>query len=163
VHAVAPVHHGANGSPPNHNHALTPNVLASPAQVTEQLTDPNSRPMVHIPLPGWVWNLERRKQWRDALQQWRQIENLVIFVELPPASVPEAVLLGANLPNLLWLADSGKADAAETRTQLETLRNARCNLVGAVLNRTQGIAAKRRFARWVECAVPILLVGLCTL
>jgi hypothetical protein len=131
---------------------LTPNVLASPSQVTE-LTGPNSRPVVHIPLPGWVWNLERRKQWRDALNQWRQIDNLVIFVELPPASVPEAVLLGANLPNLLWLTDSGTAEAGETRTQLETLRHARCNLVGAVLNREQIRSVKRWFPRWVGALV----------
>src|SRR5581483_3216690 len=52
--------------------ALTTSVLSSPAQVTEKLTGPNSQPVVHIPLPGWVWNLERRKQWREALNQWRQ-------------------------------------------------------------------------------------------
>lgn len=129
--------------------ALTPNVLASPAQVTEQLTNPNSAPVVHIPLPGWVWNLERRRQWREALNQWRKIDNLVIFVELPPASVPEAVLLGANLPNLVWLAESGAADAAATRSQLETLRHARCHLVGAVLNREISKPIKRLFPRWI--------------
>ena len=100
-----PVPNGANG-------ALTSSVFNTPALVTEKFTDPDARPTVHIPLPGWVWNLERRKQWRDALAHWRKIENLVIFVELPPASVPEAVLLGANLPNLVWMASSGKADAA---------------------------------------------------
>jgi len=99
------------GIPPEtaHNHsnpnALTSNVLSSPAKVTEKLTGPNSQPVVHIPLPGWVWNLERRKQWREALMHWRTIENLVILVELPPAGVAEAVLLGSNLPNLIWLAD----------------------------------------------------------
>jgi protein involved in polysaccharide export with SLBB domain len=139
--------------------ALTSNVLTSPAKVTEQLTGPNSQPMVHIPLPGWVWNLERRKQWRDALHHWRKIENLVIFVELPPASVAEAVLLGSNLPNLVWLADSGNADAAETRAQLETLRHARCNLVGAVLNRASNKSVKSRFPRWVESAASLLMLG----
>src|SRR6185437_14514959 len=114
---TAPNGNGTNGA----NGALTSSVLSTPAVVTEKLTDPNARPVVHIPLPGWVWNLERRKQWRDALAHWRKIENLVIFVELPPASVPESVLLGANLPNLVWLTSSGKADAAETRAQLETL------------------------------------------
>ena len=126
-----------NNSSENNQVASIDNVLSSPAQVTQQLTDPNSQPVVHIPLPGWVWNLDRRREWRDALEQWRQIDNLVIFVELPPASVPEAVLLGSNLPNVVWLANSGAADAGETRTQLQTLRDARCNLVGAVLNREQ--------------------------
>ena len=103
--------------------AATNNALSSPSQISEQLTGPNSQPVVHIPLPGWVWNRERRQQWREALDHWRKIENIVILVELPPADVPEAVLLGSNLPNLIWLAGSG-AEAASTRDQLETLRHA---------------------------------------
>ncbi|MEY2466925.1 MAG: polysaccharide biosynthesis/export protein [Verrucomicrobiota bacterium] len=141
--------------------ALNQNVLASPAQITEQLTGPNSQPVVHIPLPGWVWNLERRKEWRSALNQWRKIDNLVIFVELPPASVPEAVLLGSNLPNLVWLADSGTAEAEETKTQLQTLRDARCNLVGAVLNRESTKSLKSRFPRWLGCVALFAALGLC--
>jgi protein involved in polysaccharide export with SLBB domain/capsular polysaccharide biosynthesis protein len=144
----------------NPNGPLTSSVLTTPSEVTDKLTDPNARPVVHIPLPGWVWNLERRKQWRDALSHWRQIENLVIFVELPPASVPEAVLLGANLPNLIWLTGSGKADAAETRTQLETLRNARCNLVGAILNREPSRPFKSYFPRWLTCLTLLFALGI---
>ncbi|HEY2082944.1 MAG TPA: polysaccharide biosynthesis/export family protein [Verrucomicrobiae bacterium] len=154
-----------NGTPSetpsdNPNGPLTSSVLTTPSEVTDKLTDPNARPVVHIPLPGWVWNLERRKQWRDALSHWRQIENLVIFVELPPASVPEAVLLGANLPNLLWLTGSGKADAAETRTQLETLRNAHCNLIGAILNREPSRPFKSYFPRWLTCLTLLLALGI---
>jgi protein involved in polysaccharide export with SLBB domain/capsular polysaccharide biosynthesis protein len=152
-------HSAANG---NQNGALTSSVLSTPSTVTEKLTDPNARPVVHIPLPGWVWNLERRKQWRDALAHWRKIENLVIFVELPPASVPEAVLLGANLPNLVWLTDSGKADASETRAQLDTLRNARCNLVGAVLNRAPMRPIRSYFPRWLTCLALFFAIGLVT-
>jgi len=148
-------HHETNGN----NGALTTSVLSTPAQVTEKLTDPNARPVVHIPLPGWVWNLERRKQWRDALAHWRKIENLVIFVELPPAGVPEAVLLGANLPNMLWLSNSGQADAAKTREQLDTLRHARCNIVGAVLNRAPMRPIKSYFPRWLTCAVLFLVLS----
>jgi protein involved in polysaccharide export with SLBB domain/capsular polysaccharide biosynthesis protein len=152
-----------DGFPDNNSEtAVAANVLNTPSKVTEQLTDPNSQPIVHIPLPGWVWNLERRKQWRSALNQWRQIDNLVIFVELPPASVPEAVLLGSNLPNLIWLTESGIAEASETRTQLETLRHARCNLVGAVLNREQSKPVKRFFPRWVTCCILFALLGLFT-
>lgn len=141
------------------SHALTTNVLAAPAQVTEQLTGPNSQPVVHIPLPGWVWNLERRRQWREALNHWSQIDNLVIFVELPPANMPEAVLLGANLPNMIWLAGSGEAHAAETRTQLETLRDARCRLAGAVLNRESAPSVRTRFPRWLNCVALLLALG----
>ncbi len=145
----------------NHSsNALTTSVLASPAQVTEKLTGPNSQPVVHIPLPGWVWNLERRKQWREALNQWRRIDNLVIFVELPPASVPEAVLLGANLPNMLWLAQSGTANARDTEAELETLRHARCNLVGAVLNKEPGMPLRKRFPRWLSCLTLLIALDL---
>jgi protein involved in polysaccharide export with SLBB domain/capsular polysaccharide biosynthesis protein len=153
----------APSKPGNSSTALSSNVLSSPSQVTERLTGPNSQPMVHIPLPGWVWNLERRKQWREALNQWRTIDNLVILVELPPASVPEAVLLGANLPNLLWLTNRGTANAAETRAQLRTLRYARCNLVGALLNRQIGRSAKQLFPRWVEYSALVLALGISTL
>ena len=126
------------------------NVLATPAEVAERLTGPNSQPVVHIPLPGWVWNLERRKQWREALQHWSQIENVVILVELPAASVPEAVLLAENLPNVVWLTASGQAGAIETSEQLETLRHARCRLAGAVLNRAPESFLRKRFCRWLN-------------
>ncbi len=129
--------------------ALTPNILAKPAEVTQQLTGPNPQPIVHIPLPGWVWNLERRKQWQEALKHWAQIDNIVILVELPPASLPEAVLLAQNLPNVVWLTDCGKAKAAQTRERLETLRNARCHLAGAVLNHAPVSTLQRRFSRWI--------------
>lgn len=128
---------------------LTANVLTSPKEVADKLTGPNAQPVVHIPLPGWVWNLERRKQWQAALAQWRKIDNVVILVELPPASVAESVLLAENLPNLIWLVKAGRSDAAETRIQLETLRHGRCNLVGAVLNHESGPPVRRRFTRWI--------------
>ena len=38
------------------------------------------------------------------------------LVELPPGDVPESVLLGSNLPNLVWLASSGKARFAGCRS-----------------------------------------------
>jgi protein involved in polysaccharide export with SLBB domain/capsular polysaccharide biosynthesis protein len=136
--------------------AVANNVLSTPAQVTEKLTGDNPQPLVHIPLPGWVWSLERRKQWQSALKQWRNIENIVILVELPPACDPEAVLLAENIPNVIWLSDGTKADASESREQLQTLRDARCNLVGTVMNRAPAAARMRkRFSRWVG-AWPLL-------
>ncbi len=126
--------------------------LSSPAQIATRLTDPDGRPVVHIPLPGWVWNRERRQQWSEALNHWRKIENIVILVELPPADMPETVLLAANLPNLIWLSNCGTARAEATRDQLETLRHARCNLVGAVLNRQRGQTVKKLFPKWITAA-----------
>ncbi len=129
------------------------NVLESPMEISQRLTGVDAQPMVHIPLPGWVWNLDRRKQWKAALDQWQQIDNVVILVELPPASSPEAVLLAENLPNLIWLTESGKATAAETRSQIETLNNACCNIVGAVLkDDTATASARPSFSRWTETA-----------
>jgi protein involved in polysaccharide export with SLBB domain len=129
---------------------LTKNVLAYPAQVTEQFNDPRAQPIVHIPLPGWVWNLERRHQWRSALESWQHLENLVLLIELPPASQPESILLAEHLPQVIWLAASGQADLEKTRTQLETLRHARCNLVGAVLNREASSFVRRYLGPWIR-------------
>jgi len=112
---------------------LSPNVLAFPAEVTQKF-NAGELPAAHIPLPGWVWSLERRRQWQNALSHWRSVDNLVLLVELPPASVPESVLLAENLPQILWLVDSGKPDIRETKLQLEMLHHARCRIVGAVLN-----------------------------
>jgi protein involved in polysaccharide export with SLBB domain/capsular polysaccharide biosynthesis protein len=140
--------------------AVMNNVLVTPNQVTEKLTGDHAEPQVHIPLPGWVWSLERRKQWQDALKQWRNIENIVILVELPPSSDPEAVLLAENIPNIVWLADSSSTDATDCREQLQTLRDARCNLVGTVMNRAPAAARmKKRFSRWV--GVWPLLLSIC--
>jgi protein involved in polysaccharide export with SLBB domain/capsular polysaccharide biosynthesis protein len=124
-------------------------VMTRPSELMEKLAVAPLSPSVNLSLPGgWVWDLERRKQWQRALNSWRAIENVVILVELPPASDPETVLLAENMPNLIWLAESHKAGAAETTEQLETLRNARCRLVGAVLNRAPSPRSERRLARW---------------
>jgi protein involved in polysaccharide export with SLBB domain/capsular polysaccharide biosynthesis protein len=142
--------------------SITSNMLSTPSQVAEKLRDPDSQPMVNIPLPGWVWDLDRRKQWQSALEMWRKIENIVILVELPPASVPEAVLLAENLPNLIWLTESGRADAMETRMQLETLRQGRSNLIGSVLNRAPSSFLNGRFARWFGCLAVASTLGIAT-
>ena len=137
---------------------LRHDVLSHPEAVAEQLVAPDAPPVVHIPLPGWVWNYERRKQWLAALQHWLKIENVVILVELPPASVPEAVLLSEHLPQLVWLS-GGAADPVQTRRQLETLGHSRCNLVGAVLNRETVSPIKRNLLRWAACLVALLAAG----
>lgn len=124
------------------------NVLSTPSQVSDQLNDPNNQALVHIPLPGWVWSLERRKQWQNALEYWKDIDNLVIFVELPPACEQESILLAEHLPQCIWLAGSGMADATETAAHLETLRHARCNLVGAVLNHAPPPFLSSKITRW---------------
>jgi protein involved in polysaccharide export with SLBB domain/capsular polysaccharide biosynthesis protein len=153
---------GTNGHtinlPDQPTDALTTNVLSTPSKVTEQLEDPNAQPLVHIPLPGWVWNLERRKQWQKALDHWKDIDNLVIFVELPPASEQESMLLAEHLPQCLWLTGSGMADAAETKIHIETLRHGRCNLVGAVLNYAPPPFLNSKITRWFNRGAAALLL-----
>jgi protein involved in polysaccharide export with SLBB domain len=124
-------------------------LVANPARLLEwtSAADHWSTESLHLPA-GWIWDLERRKQWQRALQFWQTIENVVILVDLPPMSEPETVLYAENMPNLVWLAESHKADSSQTLEQLETLRNARCHLVGAVLNRHVQASVRPRFARW---------------
>lgn len=152
--------HEANSHEPGSEMAMTrtmsPNVLAFPAEVDQQLCDPNAQPVVHIPLPGWVWNLERRTQWQTALDHWKDLDNLVLLVELPPAALPESVLLAEKLPQIIWLADSGKATIEETREHLETLRHAKCNIVGSVLNHAPRSFWRKQMSRWMNLA----LIGL---
>lgn len=136
-----------NSEQPAPTTMLSPSAFAFPAQVSQQLNDPHGNSIVHIPLPGWVWNLERRTQWQTALDHWRKIDNLILLVELPPACEPEAILLAENVPQLVWLTDSGKATIQETRAHLETLRHAGCNLVGTVLNHEPASFWNRIFVR----------------
>ncbi len=101
---------------------------------SQKLMQARAASVIHVQLPGLVWNLERRIQFHEELEKWQSVSSAVILIDLPPASVPEAILLAENLPQVLWLVDSGKSKAVETRMHLETLRHARCKLVGAVLN-----------------------------
>ena len=142
--------------------ALTTHVLSYPALLAEKLKNKEPQPFIQIPLPGWVWDLERRKEWQTALRHWSRVEHVVILVELPPVSMPEAVLLAEDLPNLIWLSRSGAAKASECRTHLETLRNARCNLVGTVLNREPASPLTERFQRWVGCLAMALALTFCS-
>ena len=151
---------GSTRGPGPEDAALTTNALAAPAEIAQQLVSPDGPPLVHIPLPGWVWSLERRKEWLAALEHWRNLDNVVILVELPPASVPESVLLAQNLPNLVWLVDQTRADASATLAQLETLRHARCHIVGAVINRDDTPVLRDRLARWLPGMAAVLLIGL---
>jgi hypothetical protein len=93
---------------------------------------------VEVSLPDWVWNLDHRRQWQAALDRWKTVENVVILVELPAASLPESMLLAENVPQLIWLASCDQARASEIRLHLETLKQARCQMVGAVLNNAYG-------------------------
>jgi len=140
---------------------LVTNDLSTPGQIAEQLTSEECPPVVSVPLPGGIWNLERRKQWRQAFESWRVIDHLVILVELPPAFAAESVLLAEAIPNLIWLVNDGQTGATETLVDLETLRGANCNLVGAVFNRERAAPMSSRYSRWLGSSALLLLLSAC--
>jgi len=138
---------------------LTDGVLAAPARIAEQLAATECPSRINIPMSGWVWDVQGRRQWQSALELWGGIEHVVIFVELPPASATETILLAENIPNLVWVVGGNSSDAAETRVELDNLRLAGCNLVGAVLNRERVAPMQDRYSRWLTTATAALLVA----
>jgi protein involved in polysaccharide export with SLBB domain len=143
---------------------LSDAMLSDPEEVANQVLTGEGTSVMHIPLPGWVWDLDHRKEWLASINAWGSQENVVVLVELPPASTPEAVLLAQNLPNVVWLSEAGRADALDTRRQIETLRLAKVNLVGAVMNRSNGTPINERFARWSPApAMAAIAIGCLTL
>jgi protein involved in polysaccharide export with SLBB domain/capsular polysaccharide biosynthesis protein len=130
---------------------------STPGQLAGRLLAADGPAPLHLPLPGGEWNAERRRQWHSALEAWSAIDHLAIFIELPPASGADCVLLAEKLPNILWLAESGRSGASETFADLETLRAARCHLVGAVLNRERAEPVRGRFSRWI--GIPAMLLA----
>jgi hypothetical protein len=129
-----PLDQRSGGSAGEHSDNGTSMDLAAPADLARQFMVPGGPTILQITLAGSTWNSEWRQRWQDALQQWNRIENLVLFVDLPPASNPEAVLLSEQVPQLIWLCAQDKATTIETQTQMETLRCAKCKLVGSVFN-----------------------------
>ncbi len=146
----------AGTGPQAGNSAADP--LSSPGLVSGRLAAEAWPAVVGVALPPGAWGPGRRRQLRSALEAWRAVENLVILVDLPPASSADSVLLAAEMPSLVWLSDSG-TDATATIEALQTLRDARCNLVGAVLNRESPRPLGGRFSRWLGAQA--LLVLLC--
>ncbi len=141
-----------------------PDPLASPGQVAREVSRTTAGPVTHVPLPAWDWSRERRQQWAGALACWGAIRDAVLFIELPPASLPETVLLAEGLPNLVWVAAAGQAEAGEVQAGLTTLRQAGCHLVGTLFNRApraSGTAkTPARVGRWLATAAAVgMLAG----
>jgi len=132
---------------------LDSRVLAAPEEITSHLTGPEQQAVLRLPLPGWVWNLQRRNQWRAAMQHWSRLGNVVILVDLPAAPVPEALLLAESLPNIVWVSDGLTSDAAATRRQVHSMRQARCHMAGVMMNHAPASRLQDRFARWVACCL----------
>jgi protein involved in polysaccharide export with SLBB domain len=95
-------------------------------------------------LPAARLTLDLRAQWREALEHAGHASRLVLVADLPPASSENGVLLAESLPNLLWVAGQGTAGLAATRASVNLLRDARCNLIGAVMNSIPKTVRPRR-------------------
>ncbi len=126
-----------------------------PHDITRKALSTEMSPIVEIPLSAWAWDLTRRAQWLDALNQLKSMENLVVLVELPPAATPETTLLAENLSPVIWLCGKDRCDAAETVQQLETLRNARAQVAGTVFNAGASSGARKGLGR----ALAVFLVA----
>src|SRR5207302_8471128 len=63
-----------------------------------------------------------------------------------------------NVPQLGWLS-GGEADPVQTRKELETLRHARCNLVGAVLNRETVPVIRKNLLQWMPAVAVLFALG----
>lgn len=138
--------------------------LPAHPELHSALMSPRLEPTLDIPVSKWVWNLENRRHWREAVRRWREMDNAAVFLDLPPASHSEAVLLSEEFSSLIWLCGKDMADISQTRAQLETLHYARSDLVGVVFNRATTPERKNPWARVVglalTLALPFLSIGL---
>lgn len=89
-----------------------------------------------------------RRTWEHALDAWRNEENALILVELPPASTAEGLLLASSMPNVLWISGMGIADVALTRKCLMNLRNMNTQLIAAALNSCPAPRRKSGLQKW---------------
>ena len=83
----------------------------------------------------WTWSAEQRSKLEGALAIWSRHSHAIIFVELPPASRPETLLMAEKLPQLIWIGGSGSKPSPTLSETLTTYRHAGCKLLGAMLNK----------------------------
>ncbi len=119
--------------------------MAGPWDLEKAALSAAVTPTLHLPLPRWIWSAEGRDQWSGILTRWQGMDRTVVLVELPPAAEPEAILLAESLPHVIWLCARDMAGQSESRALLETLRQSRINLAGAVFNRATGGSWKNLF------------------
>jgi protein involved in polysaccharide export with SLBB domain len=88
------------------------------------------------------------------LIKWNQADNLAVFVDLPPYSTEEGVVLGEKLPNLVWCCRSGQSDLSETCAHMNTLKKSHRNLIGTVFNQAR-IRRRKSFKGWKWAAAVV--------
>lgn len=107
--------------------------LAAPQDILHQLR--NARPAAVEIHTGNEWTPDQRSRWRDALALWSTERELVVLVELPPASRIESLIMAETLPAVLWLSESGRHRREHLTGIMETIRQSGVRLAGALLNR----------------------------
>ncbi|MFZ4767606.1 MAG: hypothetical protein ACOYMN_21880, partial [Roseimicrobium sp.] len=83
---------------------------------------------------NWTWNAPQRAMLEGALQLWSRHAKAIVFIELPPATEPEALLMAECLPLVLWCGAKGQSSSESLATALATYRDAGCKLLGSFLD-----------------------------
>lgn len=100
----------------------------------------------------WQWTLSQRQQLEAALQKWSRHRGAVIFVELPPATQPESLLMAERMPQLIWVGRGSQSRVGSISEHMRLFRQAGCRFIGSflhggatlsppVLNKLSGAAA----------------------
>lgn len=114
--------------------------LQAPQQILENIR--SARPAAAEIHTGNTWTPEQRSRWRDALAVWSTERELVVLVELPPASRIESLIVAETLPAVLWLSESGRHRREHLTGIMDTIRQSGVRIVGAVLNRIPPVFQK---------------------
>lgn len=112
-------------------------------QIIPAFPTPGLTSRAHFPITDRAWDLQFRGQLNHAITTWSQLENVALFVEIPPYSTPEGILLASQVPNVFWICGQDMADASETAEHLETLRQTQRNVAGAFINQPNRTLRKK--------------------
>lgn len=105
----------------------------------------------------WTWSAEQRAQLERALALWSRRPAAVIFIELPPASRPESLLMAEKIPQCLWVGESGQKPSVALHEVLATYRHAGCRVVGSLMQRVPRL--KPQFLSDLAGATAALMIG----
>jgi protein involved in polysaccharide export with SLBB domain len=83
---------------------------------------------------------------------------LTIFLDLPPYSTHEGLVLTEKAPHLVWCSANGKSDLQETQSYMNTLKNSHPHLVGIVFNHAPPAStpSRRKKSRTIHRAAALI-------
>lgn len=111
-----------------------PNNLDLVSAIERSLTLDNQGTTLEMPSLQWIWNLDNRRQWRQAIEKCQSMEDAVVLIELPPVVDRESVLLAEGIPNVIWLSGRGQVRSKQTKSEIDMLKCAKICLVGTAFN-----------------------------